>query len=331
VPPADARIEPPGQLAVGVSSHRASSRVRRTIIDEEGRTARRVLGYDNAGMPGRMLFLCVANSARSQMAEGLARRLFGARVPVESAGSRPSRVNPMAIEVMHEVGVDLAAHRSKGLDDLQRGAIDRVITLCDEEVCPKWLDQAPRLHWPVADPATDDPGVGPDELRVRFRRGRDAILARLVAHAATMVPDGIVLAPATRDDLDAVRALAARGELPVEGLEDQFPDAYVVARRGDAIVGTAGLELHGNAGVLRSVVVAPEVRGSGLGVALTANRVATARAHRDVYLLTTTAADFYARFGFRPAPRAEVPEAVARCPEFASICPSSAACLRLGP
>src|SRR5438067_1437471 len=69
--------------------------------------------YHDVRMQGRTLFLCVANSARSQLAEGLARRLFGARVPVESAGSQPSRVNPYAIEVMHEVGVDLAAHHSK--------------------------------------------------------------------------------------------------------------------------------------------------------------------------------------------------------------------------
>jgi arsenate reductase len=58
-----------------------------------------------------ILFLCVANSARSQMAEGLARRLFGARVRVQSAGSEPSQVNPYAIEVMREIGVDLSTHR----------------------------------------------------------------------------------------------------------------------------------------------------------------------------------------------------------------------------
>jgi amino-acid N-acetyltransferase len=275
-----------------------------------------VLGYDDAGMPGRTLFLCVANSARSQMAEGLARRLFGGRVPVESAGSRPSRVNPMAIEVMLEVGVDLAAHRSKGVDDLDRDGIDQVITLCDEEVCPKWLDQARRLHWPVSDPATHDPAVGPDELRARFRRGRDEILHRLVAHAATMVPDGIVLAPATRDDLDAVRALAARGELPVEGLEDQFPDPGVAVELEAGGSNDRVPAARDHVGILRSVVVGPAERGSGLGVALTANRLAAASANDAVYLLTMTAADFYARFGFRSFPRADVPEAVARCPEF---------------
>lgn len=280
---------------------------------------------------GRTLFLCVANSARSQMAEGLARRLFGARVPVESAGSRPSRVNPYAIEAMGEVGVDLTGHHSKPVDDVDRAAVARVITLCAEEVCPVWLGAATRLHWPIPDPASDDPSLAPDELRARFRAARDEILQRLVALAATDAPPGVALEPARGEDLAGVRELAARAELPVEGLEAQFPGAFVVARRDGALVGAAGLEVHGTSGVLRSVVVAPSERSSGLGVALTAERLVTARARGldAVYLLTTTAADFYDRFGFRAFARADVPDAVARAPEFASVCPSTAACRRL--
>jgi arsenate reductase len=272
-------------------------------------------------MSGSTLFLCVANSARSQMAEGLARRLFGARVPVESAGSRPSRVNPLAIAAMAELGIDLGGHRSKSVDQIDPAGVARVITLCAEEVCPAWLGRATRLHWPIPDPA----GAGED--LARFRAARDEILARLIELAAA----DPALAPAQPDDLAAVRDLAARCELPVEGLADQFPAGYVVARRDGAVVGAAGLEVHGADGVLRSVVVAPSERGGGLGVALTADRIVAARARGldAVYLLTTTAADFYDRFGFRPFPRAEVPEAVARCPEFASICPSTAACRRL--
>jgi protein-tyrosine-phosphatase/N-acetylglutamate synthase-like GNAT family acetyltransferase len=276
-------------------------------------------------MSGRTLFLCVANSARSQMAEGLARRLFGARVAVESAGTRPSRVNPLAIEVMREIGIDLSGHRSKAVDEIARDGVARVITLCAEEVCPVWLGSAVRLHWPIPDPA------GEGESLDRFRRARDEILARLVGLAATTVPDGVELGAAGADDLDAASALAARAELPVEGLVDQFPAGYVVARRRDEIVGAAGLEVHGNAGVLRSIVVAASERGTGLGVVLTADRLVAARERKleAVYLLTTTAADFYDRFGFRPFPRAEVPDQVASCPEFASICPSSASCRRL--
>ena len=284
-----------------------------------------------AAMPGHLLFLCVANSARSQLAEGLARRLFGARATVASAGSRPSRVNPYAIEVMAEVGIDLTGHRSKGVDELAGTNVDRVITLCAEEVCPLWLGGAHRLHWPIVDPASDDPRLTPDELRARFRGARDEILGRLVGLAATTLPSGVVLRAAHDDDLESVRELAASCELPTAGLSDQFPAAHVVARRGGAVIGSAALEVHGEDGLLRSIAVAPAERGTGLGVALTADRIVRARelGLTAIYLLTTTAADFYARFGFRPWPRGDVPDAIARSSEFASICPSSATCLRL--
>lgn len=144
-----------------------------------------------ATMAGQMLFLCVANSARSQLAEGLARRLFGSRIAVASAGSRPSRVNPYAIEVMAEVGVDLAGHRSKGVDDLAGTDVDRVITLCAEEVCPVFLGGARRLHWPIPDPATDDPSLSRADALARFRAARDQLRGRIEVLAALLdVPAG---------------------------------------------------------------------------------------------------------------------------------------------
>ncbi len=128
-----------------------------------------------------LLFLCVANSARSQMAEGLARHLLGPGVTVQSAGSAPSRVNPVALEVMGELGIDLATHRSKSVMDIDPASVDVVITLCAEEVCPAFLGRAERLHWPFPDPATEDPAVGPEELRSRFRAARDALAGRISA------------------------------------------------------------------------------------------------------------------------------------------------------
>ena len=96
-----------------------------------------------------VLFLCVANSARSQMAEGLAREIFGDRVPVQSAGSEPSFVNPYALEVMREVDIDLGTHHSKSVQTIDPASVDTVITLCAEEVCPVFLGKAKRLHWPI--------------------------------------------------------------------------------------------------------------------------------------------------------------------------------------
>lgn len=126
-----------------------------------------------------ILFLCVANSARSQMAEGLARQLFGDRVRVQSAGSQPSRVNPFAVEAMAELGIDLGEHHSKSVDTIDPQSVDLVITLCAEEVCPVFLSKARRLHWPIDDPASDDPSIDRPEMLTRFRIARDAIRARL--------------------------------------------------------------------------------------------------------------------------------------------------------
>jgi arsenate reductase len=127
-----------------------------------------------------ILFLCVANSARSQLGEGLARQLFpGFRI--QSAGSRPSRVNPYAVEALQELGIDASAHTSKSVADIDPATVDLVITLCAEEVCPAFLGQAERLHWPIADPASDDPALTSEDLRARFRGARNEIQRRLEA------------------------------------------------------------------------------------------------------------------------------------------------------
>lgn len=131
-----------------------------------------------------ILFLCVANSARSQMAEGLGRMIFGDRVPVASAGSEPSKVNPYAIEVMRELQVDLSTHHSKSVQTIDPATVGTVITLCAEQVCPVFLGEARRLHWPIPDPASEDPTIAREQMLSRFRTARDTIRARLERFAA---------------------------------------------------------------------------------------------------------------------------------------------------
>jgi arsenate reductase (thioredoxin) len=126
-----------------------------------------------------ILFLCVANSARSQMAEGLARHMFGPDVTVLSAGSAPSSVNPHAVEAMAELGIDISTQRSKSVEDIDVGALDLVVTLCAEEVCPVLPGRVRRLHWPIPDPASKDVSISPDAMRERFRTARDEIKSRL--------------------------------------------------------------------------------------------------------------------------------------------------------
>lgn len=122
---------------------------------------------------GTVLFMCVANSARSQMAEGLARRYAPPGVAVYSAGSEPAVVNPFAIEAMHEIGIDIEAHRSKAVDDVPVVSIETVITLCAEEVCPIFPRPIEKLHWPHTDPAAVEGSH--EEILASFRTVRDQL------------------------------------------------------------------------------------------------------------------------------------------------------------
>jgi thioredoxin type arsenate reductase len=124
-----------------------------------------------------ILFLCVANSARSQMAEGLAKAVIPPEIEVWSAGSSPKQVRPEAVEVMQEIGLDISNHQSKSITDIPASKVDMVITLCSEEVCPAFLGKAERVHWPLPDPGSVH---GAHETRLEaFRRVRDELRRRI--------------------------------------------------------------------------------------------------------------------------------------------------------
>ncbi len=103
--------------------------------------------------PRGVLFLCVANSARSQMAEGIARLLAPPDVRIFSAGSEPTSPRPEAMRVLQSMGVDVSGHFSKHVDSIDPSLVDTVITLCAEEACPLFLGKARRIHWGLDDPA----------------------------------------------------------------------------------------------------------------------------------------------------------------------------------
>ena len=135
-----------------------------------------------------VLFLCVANSARSQMAEGLARSLAPAELKVWSAGSRPTSVRPEAIAVLAELGIDISHHRSKAVAEIPADEVDTVITLCGEEECPLFLGNATRLHWGLPDPAAV---AGTETERLdAYRQTRDELVERVTALLAAVEPAG---------------------------------------------------------------------------------------------------------------------------------------------
>jgi arsenate reductase len=129
--------------------------------------------------PRHLLFLCVANSARSQMAEGIARSLAPPGVKISSAGSAPSRLHPLAVQALAELGIDIRSQQSKSVQEIPPDDVEAVITLCAEEVCPVFLAKAHRVHWGLPDPA----GAGRSEAEQlqAFRDVRDELALRLRA------------------------------------------------------------------------------------------------------------------------------------------------------
>ena len=134
------------------------------------------------------------------MAEGYARHVFGDKADVISTGSRPSVVNPYAVEAMAEVGIDISGNRSKSIHDM--GAVDIVVTLCADNVCPVLPGRVRLLHWPIPDPASSDASLGVDEVRMRFRAARDQIRGRIdVLKELIDLPEG----PASREFHASIR------------------------------------------------------------------------------------------------------------------------------
>ncbi|HEY3522624.1 MAG TPA: arsenate reductase ArsC [Candidatus Limnocylindrales bacterium] len=123
----------------------------------------------------RVLFVCVGNSARSQMAEALLERRGGERFDADSAGTNATAVNPLTVAVLAEIGVDWSRARSKPLTEFLGQPFDLVITLCDEarQACPVFPGAVRQIHWSLPDPAVADGSA--EERLAAFRAVRDEL------------------------------------------------------------------------------------------------------------------------------------------------------------
>jgi N-acetylglutamate synthase-like GNAT family acetyltransferase len=143
------------------------------------------------------------------------------------------------------------------------------------------------------------------------------------------------LRPVREADRRTVADLLAGADLPVEGLEEQFGEGYVVAELDGRIVGAGGIEVHGRSGLLRSVVVREEARGRGLGQLIVNDRLrwSARKGLRAVYLLTLTVPEFFAHMGFTEMKRHEMPDEIQESREYSEICPATATAMviRLDP
>lgn len=136
----------------------------------------------------KILFLCTGNSCRSQMAEGWGRHFAGDMADVHSAGLFPAGVNPLAVDVMAEAGVDISGQYSKGFDSLEGLNPDIVITLCDhaQSLCPDYPGASRKEHWPTFDPSQT---LGTrEELLPLFRETRDELKGRISEYFSKLLP-----------------------------------------------------------------------------------------------------------------------------------------------
>jgi len=128
----------------------------------------------------KVLFICTHNSARSQMAEGLVNHDLTGKVEAFSAGTDPTFVNPLAVAVMKELGIDISGHRSKSIDEFVNEKFDFVITLCDHaaESCPVFFGGTRRMHMGFPDPSAIT-GTEQEKLAF-FRKLRDQIRKEII-------------------------------------------------------------------------------------------------------------------------------------------------------
>lgn len=125
----------------------------------------------------RVLFLCLHNSCRSQMAEALVSSRLGDGYLAYSAGSEPTSLDPRAVQVMAEIGIDISKNRTKSVEEFRGEKFDMVVTLCAEEVCPAWMGDGEKIHMPFAEPKSFRGSEA--EILNQYRALRDDIWAKM--------------------------------------------------------------------------------------------------------------------------------------------------------
>jgi N-acetylglutamate synthase-like GNAT family acetyltransferase/protein-tyrosine-phosphatase len=273
------------------------------------------------------LILSGASDARAQIAEGIARALAPRQVRISSAGLAGGAVDPLAVRVLAELSVVGSDLRARTLDEIDLTDVGVVVVLSEEDPTPPELRGILRVHWPLQDLAR---GGGSEEERIaRYRAVRNELRRRLIRVFAreaiqSDAPESPTtsIGPASGGDVDAIRRLLVAALLPSGDLGGPN-QRFIVASQNGRVVGCAGLETFGEDGQLRSMAVHWTSRNAGLGSRLHGRLLyeALQAGVRNLYVVTTTAADFFARQGYRKVKPADVPPGVARSEEFVTFVP----------
>jgi N-acetylglutamate synthase-like GNAT family acetyltransferase/protein-tyrosine-phosphatase len=273
------------------------------------------------------LILSQANSALGQIAEAIARSLAPRQVRISAAGAAPGSVDPLAKRVLAELSVNIADQHPKGLDEIDTSDVQAVLVVSEQDPTPPALAKVLKVHWPLADPAA---GGGTEEEKLaRYRAVRNELRRRLIRVFArelvAVATTGVMttsIGPASGGDLDAITRLLVASLLPsrdVGGARQRF----IVASENGRLLGCAGLQVAGQDGLVRSMAVHWTRRNAGLGSRLHQRLLfeATLAGVRTLYVVTTTAEDFFAGHGFKKVAASAVPPALQASEEFTAFVP----------
>jgi len=273
------------------------------------------------------LILSRTGSPLGQLAEGIARALAPRQVRISAASPERGQPDPLVRRVLAELSVNFTDQHPKALAEVETAGVQAILVVAEEDPTPPALRELLRVHWPLPDPAA---GGGTEEERLaRYRAARNELRRRLIrVFARDQLPTAQAAAtttsigPASGGDLDAIKRLLVGSLLPsrdVGGDQQRF----IVASEAGRLIGCAGLQVAGQDGLVRSMAVHWTRRNAGLGSKLHRRLLfeAALAGVRTLYVVTTTAEDFFAGHGFKKIAAADVPRALQASEEFTTFVP----------
>jgi amino-acid N-acetyltransferase len=273
------------------------------------------------------LILSGKSPALGQIAEGMAHALAPRQVRITAASAAPAQVDPLARRVLAELSVDVAGQRPRSLAEVDTTGVQAVLVLAEDDPTPPALRGVVRAHWPLPDPAAG--GGSEAEKLARYRAVRNELRRRLIrvfarelTAATASATTTTSIGPACGGDFDAIKRLLVASLLPSRDV-GEGRQRFIVASEGGRIIGCAGLQVSGQAGLVRSMAVHWTRRNAGLGSRLHRRLLfeAVLADVRTLYVVTTTAEEFFAGHGFRKVPASEVPPELQASDEFTAFVP----------
>lgn len=273
------------------------------------------------------LILSKGSAALGQLALGMAQALAPRQVRISLAGADRGRADPVARRVLAELSVDLADQPLRAIGEVDTSDVQAILVVSEDDPTPPGLRGVVRVHWPLADPAAA--GGTEEERLARYRAVRNELRRRLIrVFARELAPTAATAAtttsigPACGGDLDGIKRLLVASLLPsrdVGGASQRF----IVASEGGRLLGCAGLQVEGQDGLVRSMAVHWTRRNAGLGSRLHRRLLfeAVLAGVRTLYVVTTTAEDFFAGHGFRKVAAKEVPPGLQASEEYTAFVP----------